>query len=127
MSLEICCYLDLTSNHLIGKLPHSVGQIKGLLVLGLSSNSLFGPIPASVGNLSNLRALCLEGNMMNGKVPRNLPLGRGVVVANAVEQELALPKKESLCAMGLCVVGLSDMSVRPRLLVMLHFGREYGR
>lgn len=65
-------YLDLTSNHLIGKLPHSVGQIKGLLVLGLSSNSLFGPIPASVGNLSNLRALCLEGNMMNGKLPRSI-------------------------------------------------------
>ena len=41
----------------------------------------------------------------------DLPLGRGVVVANAVEQELALPKKESLCAMGLCVVGLCDMCV----------------
>ncbi|KAG5091119.1 hypothetical protein JHK82_049897 [Glycine max] len=104
-------------------------QIKGLLVLGLSSNSLFGPIPASVGNLSNLRALCLEGNMMNGKLPRSigaipdgvgmlglsiidlsnnslsdLPLGKGVVVANAVEQELALPKKESLCAMVHCCV-----------------------
>ncbi|TKY65949.1 LRR receptor serine/threonine-protein kinase HSL2 [Spatholobus suberectus] len=65
-SLEL---LYLSSNHLTGKLPHSVGQFNSLFDLDLSSNSLSGPIPASIGYLSNLRSLNLEGNMMNGKIP----------------------------------------------------------
>ena len=40
-----------------------------------------------------------------------LQLGSGVEVASTVEREQTLPKKESLCVMGLCDVGLCVLCV----------------
>ncbi|KAL5157436.1 Receptor-like protein EIX1 [Glycine soja] len=76
-TLSSCCYqslefLDLSSNQLSGKLPHSLGQLSRLSHLDLSSNSLSGLVPATMGNLSNLDTLNLEGNMMNGKIPESI-------------------------------------------------------
>ncbi|KAL2336493.1 hypothetical protein Fmac_010939 [Flemingia macrophylla] len=64
--------LQLSLNHLTGKLPHSIGQFSSLATLYLSSNSLSGPIPESIGNLSNLHHLNLKGNMMNGEIPESI-------------------------------------------------------
>ncbi|KAL2336500.1 hypothetical protein Fmac_010946 [Flemingia macrophylla] len=65
-------HLDLSSNHLIRKLPNFVGKFNHLASLDLSSNSLLGPIPTTIGNLSNLNHLNLEGNMMNGDIPKSI-------------------------------------------------------
>ncbi|RHN72172.1 putative non-specific serine/threonine protein kinase [Medicago truncatula] len=68
-------FLNLGSNQLTGKLPHSLGQFNSLFFLDLSNNSvnshsgISGHIPTSIGNLSNLNHLSLENNMMTGIIP----------------------------------------------------------
>ncbi|XP_057429360.1 receptor-like protein EIX2 [Lotus japonicus] len=65
-------WLDLSSNKLTGKLPHSLGQFNSISYLDLSSNSFSGPLTESIGNLSSLDSPNLEGSMVSGKVPEGI-------------------------------------------------------
>ncbi|OIW20190.1 hypothetical protein TanjilG_06591 [Lupinus angustifolius] len=64
--------LDLSNNHITGKLPLSLGKFNNLYHLDLSYNSLWGSIPASIANLSKINYLNLQDNLMNGTIPDSI-------------------------------------------------------
>ncbi|PRQ30158.1 putative non-specific serine/threonine protein kinase [Rosa chinensis] len=64
--------LDLSSCGLVGKLPSSLGILKGLQHLTLYGNLLHGSIPESLGQLSQLVSLDLSSNIFNGSIPQSL-------------------------------------------------------
>ena len=62
----------LSNNKLIGKIPTSISELKGLNCLNLSGNNLLGHIPSSLGNLTALESLDLSNNNLSGEIPRQL-------------------------------------------------------
>nr|KYP36367.1 LRR receptor-like serine/threonine-protein kinase GSO2 [Cajanus cajan] len=69
--------LLLSNNDLIGDITQMLETLsscsnQSLKLLELNSNHLTGKLLHSVGNLSNLVYLDLEGNMMNGKIPKSI-------------------------------------------------------
>ncbi|XP_027358676.1 receptor-like protein EIX2 [Abrus precatorius] len=64
--------LDLSNNHIKGKLPNCWKSLKLLLFLDLSNNNLSGKIPPSMGNLGKLEALVLRNNSLEGELPSTL-------------------------------------------------------
>eukprot|EP01018_Ginkgo_biloba_P025682 Gb_11073 [translate_table: standard] len=78
-ALTNCSHLQeitLTSNHLTGVLPVSIGQLSTKLnYLGLDYNNIGGEIPQQIANLTNLTLyLGLSSNSFTGRIP--LALGR---------------------------------------------------
>ncbi|CAN4081187.1 unnamed protein product [Withania somnifera] len=65
-------HLDLSTNHFIGFIPSSIGNLTKLEMLFLSVNELYGPIPPSFGKLKSLVHLCLLRNKLNGSLPIEL-------------------------------------------------------
>nr|POE67247.1 receptor-like protein 12 [Quercus suber] len=90
-------YLDLSENHLYGKIPLSISKIKqlnilvlrrnnlsgelphhwtksqmGLRVVDISYNNICGKIPSSMGFLGNLSILVLSNNNLSGEIPSSL-------------------------------------------------------
>jgi len=61
--------LNLNSNHLVGTLPSSLGNLNGLQYLYLNNNELSGSIPSSLGNLAGLLELGLFSNQLTGILP----------------------------------------------------------
>jgi len=61
--------LDLRSNHLIGSIPSSIGNLENLTYLYLQYNKLSGSIPDSIGNLYYLGYLILDNNNLSGSIP----------------------------------------------------------
>ncbi|KAK7339812.1 hypothetical protein VNO77_20497 [Canavalia gladiata] len=61
--------LDISNNHLVGKLPCEVGNWSNLETLSLSSNNLEGSIPSIFGELESLVYLDLSQNNLTGFVP----------------------------------------------------------
>ncbi|XP_057871187.2 receptor-like protein EIX1 [Cryptomeria japonica] len=74
--------IDLSSNHLSGKIPLDIGKLKGLRYLNLSMNSLSGIIPPSLGNMSQLESLDLSTNRLSGKIPAEIQLVTSLEVLN---------------------------------------------
>lgn len=64
--------LELRTNHLVGKIPQSIGNLTSLLRLMLDVNNLTGPIPASIGNLTKLQYLYLYDNQLTGDLPSSM-------------------------------------------------------
>ncbi|GMN68465.1 hypothetical protein TIFTF001_037533 [Ficus carica] len=60
--------LNLSHNHLSGKIPNKIGGLKSVESLDLSNNRLFGAIPQSMSNLTSLNHLNLSHNL-SGKIP----------------------------------------------------------
>ena len=56
-------------NHLTGKIPKNIGNLKSLESFDLSKNQLFGPIPESLSFLTFLSYLNLSFNNLSGKIP----------------------------------------------------------
>ncbi|XP_023900166.1 receptor-like protein EIX2 [Quercus suber] len=90
-------YLDLSENHLCGKIPLSISKIKHLNILVLRRNNLLGELPhhwnesqmglrvvdishnnicgkilSSMGFLGNLSILVLSNNNLSGEIPSSL-------------------------------------------------------
>ncbi|RDX90106.1 Protein BRASSINOSTEROID INSENSITIVE 1, partial [Mucuna pruriens] len=62
--------LDISNNHLVGKLPSVVGNLSNLVVLSLSNNHLEGSIPRRlVVELYSLKYLNISYNNLTGSVP----------------------------------------------------------
>ncbi|KAL0854919.1 hypothetical protein Bca101_060071 [Brassica carinata] len=64
--------IDFSGNNFSGKIPESIGLLKGLRLLNLSSNGFTNSIPQSLANLTNLEALDLSRNQLSGQIPQNL-------------------------------------------------------
>ncbi|KAH6790285.1 receptor like protein 51 [Perilla frutescens var. frutescens] len=65
-------FIDLSANHLKGKIPISLTRLENLIHLNLSSNSLNETIPATIGDLSSLKNLSLASNSLSGPIPESL-------------------------------------------------------
>ncbi|XP_022722119.1 LRR receptor-like serine/threonine-protein kinase GSO1 [Durio zibethinus] len=61
--------LDLSNNHLSGKLPIWLWNCTRLLMLALANNQLDGPIPIELCNLVDLQYLDLSQNHLSGTIP----------------------------------------------------------
>ncbi|KAJ9691207.1 hypothetical protein PVL29_013399 [Vitis rotundifolia] len=58
--------LNLSSNHLSGKIPIGLGQCIKLQVISLAYNDFTGSIPSGIGNLVELQRLSLRNNSLTG-------------------------------------------------------------
>ncbi|XBJ21131.1 hypothetical protein VPH35_011834 [Triticum aestivum] len=61
--------MNLSLNHLGGKIPESIGLMHSLESLDLSNNQLFGEIPSSLSDLTFLSYLNLSYNNLLGRIP----------------------------------------------------------
>nr|POE51001.1 receptor-like protein 12 [Quercus suber] len=61
--------LNLSMNHLNGRIPKNIGNMRWLETLDLSNNRLFGPIPGSLSSLTSLVHLNLSFNNLTGRIP----------------------------------------------------------
>ncbi|KAG6632839.1 hypothetical protein CIPAW_12G006600 [Carya illinoinensis] len=66
-------WMDVSANHLDGKLPENIGKIfPNLVYLNLSNNNLEGNLPSSIGGMLYLEVLDFSSNNFSGEVPRGL-------------------------------------------------------
>lgn len=65
-------FVDLSANHLRGKIPISLTRLENLAHLNLSSNSLNETIPTTIGDLSSLQNLSMAANSLTGPIPESL-------------------------------------------------------
>ncbi|XP_027343849.1 receptor-like protein 56 [Abrus precatorius] len=71
-TLEYMSGLDLSSNQLIGEIPHQIGNLYALHALNLSHNHLNGPIPQSFQKLQSIESFDLSNNNLSGQIPLQL-------------------------------------------------------
>ncbi|PHT30725.1 hypothetical protein CQW23_29645 [Capsicum baccatum] len=71
-NLKAMRVLDLGSNHLNGKIPHCLGEMSGLQVLGLNNNRLSGTINTTFNTKNRIIIINLYENKLKGKVPPSL-------------------------------------------------------
>ncbi len=64
--------VQLGSNNLVGKIPHSISNLAKLNYLYLNNNGLVGSIPPSIGALTNLQYLYLYSNQLSGGLPAEI-------------------------------------------------------
>ncbi|XVE80988.1 hypothetical protein DITRI_Ditri15bG0026200 [Diplodiscus trichospermus] len=69
ISSTILTYLDLSDNHLSGRLPVWLWNYTNLFMLALSNNQFEGPIPKQLCNLDQLDFLDLSQNNLVGTIP----------------------------------------------------------
>nr|CAD1843168.1 unnamed protein product [Ananas comosus var. bracteatus] len=62
--------LNLSSNHLQGRIPRRIGDMRSLESLDLSYNELSGDIPQSLSGLTYLSHLNVSYNNLSGRIPR---------------------------------------------------------
>ncbi|PIN25574.1 Leucine-rich repeat protein [Handroanthus impetiginosus] len=70
--LRFLTIIDLSSNNLIGEIPHEVTSLIGLIALNLSGNNLVGSIPRDIDRLEILNFLDLSKNNISGSIPSAL-------------------------------------------------------
>ncbi|XP_040987473.1 receptor-like protein 56 isoform X9 [Juglans microcarpa x Juglans regia] len=69
-------WMDVSTNHLEGKLQENIGKIfPNLVYLNLSNNNLEGNLPSSIGGMLYLEVLDVSSNNFLGRVPRGLTTG----------------------------------------------------
>lgn len=61
----------LEMNQVVGRIPESVGDMKGLALLVLTGN-LTGELPASLGQATNLHVIVVAGGNLTGTIPEEL-------------------------------------------------------
>ena len=62
----------MSSNQLVGEIPHEIGNIIKLQTLNLSNNLLVGSIPETISRLTEIESLDLSHNMLTGRIPTEL-------------------------------------------------------
>ncbi|PTQ26384.1 hypothetical protein MARPO_2142s0001, partial [Marchantia polymorpha] len=67
--LETLFSIDLSYNHLSGKLPYALGELRRLTYLNLTHNNFSGEIPQVFEDLLRLQSLDLSANYLTGKIP----------------------------------------------------------
>ncbi|CAN7053257.1 unnamed protein product [Brassica rapa subsp. trilocularis] len=64
--------IDFSCNGISGKIPESIGFLKGLRLLNFSDNVFTSDIPRSLANLTSLETLDLSSNKLSGHIPQDL-------------------------------------------------------
>ncbi|XP_062197942.1 receptor-like protein EIX1 [Phragmites australis] len=64
--------IDLSSNHLTGKIPDGITSLDGLVNLNLSWNQLNGEVPDKIGTMQSLESLDLSNNNLFGEIPSSI-------------------------------------------------------
>ena len=65
-------HFDLANNGFTGEIPASLGKCENLKVLRLRGmKGLTGPLPETLGNLSKLEQIHLDQNMHTGPIPKS--------------------------------------------------------
>ncbi|KAJ8425889.1 hypothetical protein Cgig2_033162 [Carnegiea gigantea] len=70
--LTVFRVIDFSSNNFTGRIPDSIGELRGLQALNLSNNHLVGRIPSSLSNMTDLESLDLSMNKLSGGIPQEL-------------------------------------------------------
>ncbi|PIN25581.1 Leucine-rich repeat protein [Handroanthus impetiginosus] len=71
-TLRLLTLIDLSSNNIIGEIPHEVVSLVGLVALNLSRNNLVGSIPSDISHLELLNFLDFSKNKLSGSIPPTL-------------------------------------------------------
>nr|GEV78067.1 LRR receptor-like serine/threonine-protein kinase GSO2 [Tanacetum cinerariifolium] len=64
--------IDLSSNKLVGEIPHELTTLNVLMGLNLSHNHLSGVIPKDIRNMKSLFSLDFSTNELTGIIPPNI-------------------------------------------------------
>ena len=70
--LSIVKLIDLSSNNLLGEIPHGITNLSTLGTLNLSRNQLTGEIPEDIGAMQGLETLDLSSNRLSGQIPLSM-------------------------------------------------------
>ncbi|PIN25575.1 Leucine-rich repeat protein [Handroanthus impetiginosus] len=71
-TLRLLTLIDLSSNNIIGEIPHEVTSLIGLVALNLSRNNLVGSIPSDISHLELSNFLDFSKNKLSGSIPPTL-------------------------------------------------------
>ncbi|XP_031099791.1 receptor-like protein EIX2 [Ipomoea triloba] len=71
-NLQFLRSIDLSGNHIVGKIPVEIMSLHALQNLNVSRNDLSGTIPETIGNLSKIESLDLSRNELSGPIPLSL-------------------------------------------------------
>ncbi|KAL5981566.1 hypothetical protein ACLOJK_015628 [Asimina triloba] len=80
--------IDLSRNHLEGRIPETIGLLKSLRVLNMSHNAFTGQIPKSFKNMTALESLDLSQNKLSENIPLELSELTFLSVLNLSENQL---------------------------------------
>jgi len=64
--------VDLSNNHLSGRIPLELFRLTALESLNLSQNQFMGTIPKEIGNMKQLESLDLSNNTLSGEIPQTM-------------------------------------------------------
>jgi Leucine-rich repeat (LRR) protein len=64
--------IDLSNNHLSGRIPLEVFRLIALQSLNLSQNQLTGTIMKEIGNMKALESLDFSNNTLSGEIPQTM-------------------------------------------------------
>ncbi|XP_031101357.1 receptor-like protein EIX2 [Ipomoea triloba] len=71
-TLQFLRSIDLSGNHIVGKIPIEIMSLHALENLNISRNNLSGTIPRTIGDLSKIESLDLSRNELSGPIPPSL-------------------------------------------------------
>ncbi|THG14255.1 hypothetical protein TEA_018134 [Camellia sinensis var. sinensis] len=71
-NLNALTNLDISKNHISGRIPDFWNDMPDLYYIDMSNNRLSGTIPSSIGSINSLRFLLLSKNNLSGEVPSAL-------------------------------------------------------
>ncbi|GMI73280.1 hypothetical protein like AT2G34930 [Hibiscus trionum] len=71
-TLKLIRLVDLSDNNLSGEIPEEMTGLIGLLSLNLSRNHLVGKIPGNIGAMNTLECVDLSENRLSGEIPESM-------------------------------------------------------
>ncbi|KAH6785623.1 hypothetical protein C2S51_038078 [Perilla frutescens var. frutescens] len=71
-TLGLLKLVDLSSNRLVGNIPRTFSNLRGLISLNLSRNNLAGSMDSNIGEMEMLECLDVSRNQLSGEIPIGL-------------------------------------------------------
>ena len=81
-------HIQVTDSHIIGSIPTSIGNLRGLKQLSLKGNNLDGTIPSELGLCSDLVDIFLFSNDLRGTIPTELSHLKSIEALDFKENQL---------------------------------------